>query len=60
MKERHVIITKDSPYSYYGYYREGDTGVLVGFTQGCAIVVLDNGGKFVKVEINNLESLCND
>lgn len=60
MKERHVIITEDSPYSYYGYYREGDTGVLVGFTQGCAIVVRDNDGKFVKVEINNLESLCND
>lgn len=60
MKERHVIITKDSPYSYCGYYRKGDTGVLVGFTQGYAIVVLDNDGKFVKVEINNLASLCND
>ena len=60
MKERHVMITKDTPYSCYGCYSEGDTGALVGFTQGCAIVVLDNDGKFVKVEINNLVSLCND
>lgn len=50
MKERHVIITNGN----------GDTGVLVGFTQGCAIVILDNNGKFVKVEIDNLVSLCND
>ena len=60
MKERHVIITKDSPYSCFGHYSEGDTGVLVGFTQGCAIVVLDKDLKFVKVEINNLVGLCND
>ena len=60
MEGRHVVITEDSPYSCFGYYRGGDTGVLVGFTQGYAIVVLDNDGKFVKVEINNLIGLCND
>ncbi len=60
MKERHVVITRDSPFSYYGYYKKNDTGVLVGFTQGYAIVILDKDHKYVKVEIDNLVDLCND
>ena len=57
MKEMKVIITKDSPHSGYGYYNKGDIGLLVGFTEGCAVVVKDNDGKFVKVELRNIIKL---
>jgi hypothetical protein len=57
MKGIHVVITKASPYEAYGNYEYGDTGTVVGFTQGCAVVVLDENGKFVKVELRNIKSL---
>ena len=57
MKGMKVIITKDSPHSGYGYYKKGDIGLLVGFTEGCAVVVKDDNGKFVKVELRDVMKL---
>ena len=52
-----VIITGDYPHSGYGYYKNGDTGVLVGFVEGCAVVIRDEDSKFVKVELKNLKKI---
>ena len=57
MKGMKVIITRENPHSGYGYYKAGDTGLLVGFTEGCAVVVKDNEGKFVKVELRDVMKL---
>ena len=57
MKAMKVVITRESPHSGYGYYTAGDTGLLVGFTEGCAVVVKDKDGKFVKVELRDVMKL---
>lgn len=57
MKAMKVVITKASPHSGYGYYIAGDTGLLVGFTEGCAVVVKDKDDKFVKVELKSINRL---
>lgn len=57
MNEIHVLITDDSPYSEFGNYEQGDTGTLVGFTQGCAVVILDENRRFVKVELRNIKAI---
>lgn len=51
MEKIKVKFKKDSPYGEYGYYRVGDIGTVVGYTQGCA-VILKEDGSFVKVELN--------
>lgn len=55
--EVRVVLLRDSPYSDYGYYRTGDTGVLVGFTRTCAVVIRDKDGRFVLIEPNYLKKL---
>ena len=50
MEKIKVKFKKDSPYGEYGYYRVGDIGTVVGYTQGCA-VILKEDGSFVKVEL---------
>lgn len=57
MAEIKVMIIDNSPHSGYGYYEKGDTGVVVGFTQGCAVVIRDKDSKFVKVELRELKKL---
>ena len=57
MKAMKVVITRESPHSGYGYYKAGDTGLLVGFTEGCAVVVKDKDDKFVKVELKSINRL---
>lgn len=57
MKGMKVIINGDSPHSGYGYYKKGDIGLLVGFTEGCAVVVKANDDKFVKVKLRDIIKL---
>ena len=56
MKQKRIKVrlTADSPYSEYGFYAKEDVGYVDGYTNGCAVVILENG-KFAKAELNWIE-----
>jgi hypothetical protein len=56
MRKIRVLLKKDSPNSGFGYYHRGDKGYVVGYTQGDAVVILDNG-KFARADINSIECI---
>lgn len=49
-----VRLTKNSPYSHYGYYKKGDIGYIDGYVNDNAIIILENG-KFAKAELTWIE-----
>ena len=51
-----VKFTKNSPYNEYGHYDYGDTGEVVGYTNGCAIILKDDGS-FAKADIKWIEEV---
>lgn len=59
MEKIKVRIKDKNPNSNYGYYKCGDTGVLVGFSNFNCLVLKDDG-KFVVVNIRNLEAVKED
>ena len=49
-----VRLTKNSPYSDYGYYEKGDIGYIDGYVNGSAVIILENG-KFAKSDLRWIE-----
>ena len=56
MTDLQVVFTKDSQHSEYGYYGYGVLGTVVGFTQGCAVALMNNGS-FVKAHANRIQAV---
>lgn len=56
MKQKRIKVrlTKNSPYSEFGYYEEGDIGYIDGYTENNAIVILENG-RFAKADLRWIE-----
>ena len=49
-----VRLTKNSPYSDYGYYEKGDIGYIDGYVNNSAVIILENG-KFAKSDLGWIE-----
>ena len=58
-KKTKIEFIKKSPSSEYGAYRVGDFGYIDGYTQGCAVIILENG-KFATAELNWIKVVNNE
>ena len=56
MKQKRIKVrlTKNSPYSDYGYYEKGDIGYIDGYVNDNAVIILENG-KFAKADLRWIE-----
>lgn len=50
-----VRFEKDSPYRDY-FFEKGETGVFVGVTQGCAVILKDDGS-FVRADLDQIKKV---
>ena len=53
-----VEFQSEAANSEYGYYEKGDTGIVIGYTSGCAVVLKDDGS-FVKAELKWIKEIKN-